>query len=78
MTYTDGVHLVADSLDELHTFAASVGLGRKYYHGIRKGHPHYDLITAETKMKALSAGAMMVRPREVLLKSKEMLTRRRG
>lgn len=43
MIYTDGVHLVADTLSELHEFAISIGLKRNYFHGLRKGHPHYDL-----------------------------------
>jgi hypothetical protein len=43
MIYTDGVHMVADSLAELHAFASSIGLKRIYFHGVRKGHPHYDL-----------------------------------
>ena len=43
MTYTDGIHLVADSLEELHEFASSIGIKRCWFHGMRKGHPHYDL-----------------------------------
>lgn len=43
MIYTDGIHLVADTLDELHKFANSIGIKRNYFHGLRKGHPHYDL-----------------------------------
>ena len=44
MIYSDGIHMIADTLEELHAFANSVGLSRSYFHGTRKGHPHYDLI----------------------------------
>lgn len=43
MVYTDGTHMVADSLNELHYFASSIGLNRCWFSGTRKGHPHYDL-----------------------------------
>jgi len=31
MVYTDGIHLVADSLEELHEFAHKIGLKREWY-----------------------------------------------
>ncbi len=34
---------MADSLEELHKFAMSVNLKKCWFHGVRKGHPHYDL-----------------------------------
>lgn len=43
MIYSDGVHMVADSLEELHEYAKSIGVGRWYFEGTRKGHPHYDI-----------------------------------
>jgi len=45
MTYTDRIHLVADSLVELHAFAEKIGLKRCYFENKRnKNHPHYDLV----------------------------------
>ncbi len=49
MLYTDGIHLIADSIEELHTFANSIGLNRNYFYGKRKGHPHYDLTNKYSK-----------------------------
>ena len=66
MVYTDKVHLVADSLDELHSFAISIGLKRHFFEGARKGHPHYDLTNKLILEKALSAGALVVNSREIL------------
>ena len=43
MVYVDRVHMVADSLKELHSFAEKIGLKRHFFEGVRKGHPHYDL-----------------------------------
>ncbi|NMZ58611.1 DUF4031 domain-containing protein [Pseudomonas nitroreducens] len=48
-------HLVADSLDELHDFAFSLGLKRKWFQG-SASYPHYD-ITTQTRLVALSLGA---------------------
>lgn len=43
MVYTDGVHLISDtSLEELHEFAASIGIKRCWYHASSKWK-HYDI-----------------------------------
>lgn len=73
MIYTDGVHLVADSLDELHSFAEKIGLKKHFYHGVRKGHPHYDLTNYNAKAEAVKAGAKVVDSRRILAISKELL-----
>lgn len=36
-------HMTADSLDELHVFAKSIGLRRKWMQISASGIPHYDL-----------------------------------
>lgn len=37
-------HLTSDNLDELHAFAALIGLRRKYFQPqYTKGRPHYDV-----------------------------------
>lgn len=59
MILTDGLHLVSDSsLDELHEFAASIGLKRCWY---RRGH--YDLFGNKLSV-AVAHGAKMVHPRD--------------
>lgn len=57
-------HLTADSLDEMHTFAARIGLPvRAFHRGAR--HPHYD-ITVSQRLIALRSGARPVNPREIV------------
>ncbi|WP_236205825.1 DUF4031 domain-containing protein [Pseudomonas tohonis] len=48
-------HLVADTLDELHEFASSLGLKRSWFQH-SASYPHYD-ITISTRKKALQLGA---------------------
>lgn len=55
-------HLTADSEDELHTFAASVGLRREWYQDHRFWH--YDITTASKRRRAIRAGAIPVSPRD--------------
>lgn len=64
MICTDGVHLVADSLAELHEFAARVGLRREWYQSHPR-HPHYDLTTAKVAKRAVRAGAKAATARVV-------------
>lgn len=66
MIYTDGVHMVADSLIELHDFANKIGLKRHYFHGVRKKHPHYDLTNSTIYIKAIEAGAITVTSKEII------------
>lgn len=67
--------MVADTLEELHTYAAKIGLKRSYFEGVKKGHPHYDL----TKGKRPNTKAFedlevqQVRPRDVLRISKTLI-----
>ena len=67
MIYTDGVHMVTDGdIKELHEFAESIGLKRHFFHGVRKGHPHYDLTNAKIRRKAMMAGAKLVSSRDIV------------
>ncbi len=51
-------HLLADSIDELHRFAAILGLHRLSYQGPpRTSAPHYDL-TAFERRRAIANGAL--------------------
>ncbi len=57
-------HLVSDSsLDELHEFAAGLGLRREWFQ--IKSIPHYDL-TGEHYQLALERGAILVSSREIV------------
>ncbi|HLO96303.1 MAG TPA: DUF4031 domain-containing protein [Burkholderiaceae bacterium] len=50
-------HLVADSLIELHQFAARLGLRRDWFQG-HSLYPHYD-VTMSVRDRALSLGAQL-------------------
>lgn len=57
-------HMTADSLEELHAFAAQVGIKSCWFHrGTR--HPHYD-VTTDQRAKAIAAGAEEVDTRTLL------------
>lgn len=57
-------HLMADSLQELHEFALSIGLPAHAFHrGAR--HPHYD-VTATQRLCALQYGAVAISVREAV------------
>ncbi|WP_037025257.1 DUF4031 domain-containing protein [Cupriavidus sp. GA3-3] len=51
-------HLVADTLEELHSFARVLGLRRAWFQA-QASLPHYD-VTVETRTVALSRGAHVV------------------
>lgn len=55
-------HLMADSLDELHTFAARIGLKRSWFQAKPSGAAHYD-VTDTVRLKAIQRGAVaLIRP----------------
>lgn len=59
MIFTDGTHLIADTLTELHEFAQSLGLKREWFQP--KSYPHYDLFRGKPKL-ALKGGAELLSP----------------
>lgn len=65
MIYTDGTHLVADSRDELHTYAKRIGLKKCWYH-FHILHPHYDMPNYIKLIVSKDTKVNKVRPREVL------------
>ena len=65
MIYTDGTHLVADSLTELHKFALSIGLRHDWFQDHPR-HPHYDLTTRRVAARALKSGAVLVSQRYII------------
>ena len=65
-------HLTADTLNELHLFAESIGIKRGWFHNPRgKNHPHYDLVTENKRNKALSNGAKLVSSKDIVKISKK-------
>lgn len=57
-------HLAADSIDELHAFAAEINLSARAFHrGAR--HPHYDITEAQ-RMRAIGEGALPVKARDIV------------
>lgn len=64
-------HLTADCLDELHTFAARIGLpARAFHRGAR--HPHYDITSAQ-RLFALRSGARPVNSREIVRIARQLV-----
>lgn len=68
MVYTDGKHLIADSLCELHVFALHMGLRREWFQGHH--HPHYDLTTRRAVLRAINLGAELITSRQVIVISR--------
>ena len=58
-------HMAADTLDELHKMAISLGISTKYFQN-KEGKPHYD-ICKEKKQLAIKLGAKLVNDRELIL-----------
>ncbi len=78
MIFSDNIHLIADTIAELHDFASKVGMPRSSFRGKAKHHPHYDLINKKTKLGvrnrdgieyrriAKDMGAQIVTTREII------------
>ena len=69
MVYTDGVHLVSDSEEELHKFAKIIGLKLDWFQNHR--YKHYDLTSLRMVSKALINGAVFISSREIVKKLKK-------
>jgi len=69
MIFTDNAgHMVSDtSLDELHAFAASIGLRRDWFQD--KRIPRYDLTTQHKRTKAIRFGAALVGSKDIVRKA---------
>lgn len=63
-------HLFADSLDELHSFAQSIGLKREWFQGHTK-YPHYDMNENRRKI-AVKKGAIEIDKRTTIEKAKKL------
>jgi hypothetical protein len=71
-------HLLADDIDELHRFAAGLGIHRTSYQGPPKtSAPHYDLTGFERK-RALAHGARACSRDEIVAVVRLVRVRRGG
>jgi len=61
-------HLTADTNEELHAFAARIGLKRSWFQKSTSG-PHYDL-TVGKRVQAVAAGALEITDKEAVEKMK--------
>jgi len=64
--YTDGVHLIADSLDELHAFAKKMRFPKSWFQNKKREHLHYDLTTNRAAYRAILFGAIRVDSKELI------------
>jgi hypothetical protein len=71
-------HLLADDIDELHRFAARLGVHRASYQGPpRTSAPHYDL-TAFERRRAMALGARACSREEIVAVVRVVRVRRGG
>lgn len=63
-------HMAADTIEELHAMADSIGIDRKHYQGppVTKW-PHYDICKSKRDL-AVKLGAIEVTMREILFAAK--------
>jgi Protein of unknown function (DUF4031) len=67
-------HLLADDLDELHRFAAGLGIKRASFQGPpRSSTPHYDL-TAYERKQAIARGAVPCGRGEIAIIARRLRT----
>lgn len=69
-------HLVADSVAELHAFAAQLGLRQEWFQD-RTMYPHYD-VTVNVQRRALVLGAKMGNKRTIVACAKRLRTELSG
>ena len=66
MILTDRFHLISDtSINELHAFARKIKLKYEWFQNISR-HPHYDLTTHNSVMRAVRNGAKVVSKKELV------------
>ncbi|MFA5067638.1 MAG: DUF4031 domain-containing protein [Candidatus Izemoplasmatales bacterium] len=59
-------HLVANSIKDLHSFAKSIGVNKRYFHNNPKNNkPHYD-IRGKKIQKAIEFGAKQVNSKDIV------------
>jgi hypothetical protein len=60
--FSQSCHMIADSVEELHAFAATLGLRRAWF---QRQPPHYDL-TSGKRWEAMHRGAIEISRRELV------------
>jgi hypothetical protein len=71
-------HLLADNVDDLHRFAARLGIHRASYQGPpRTSVPHYD-VTSYERQRAIALGAIACSREEVVAIVRRMRRRSAG
>lgn len=63
-------HLTANTLDELHKFAATIGVKRHFFHAASR-HLHYDITEAQVST-ALAHGAKQISSKELVQIAKQL------
>lgn len=63
-------HMTADSLEELHQFAAQIGVKKHFFHRGSK-YPHYD-INEDQWIAAKYAGAICISSKELVKVAKSL------
>lgn len=71
--YGRSCHLIADSIDELKTFATSIGMRPEWFQP--NSSPHFDL-TERRRTAAIRNGAIVLDRRAFVAKIQELRTRR--
>lgn len=67
MVYTDGVHLVAESLAELCSYAQKIGLNQEWLQIMgRKIHPHLDICGKVRQRVLADSNVKKVSPKEIV------------
>jgi hypothetical protein len=64
--YGKSCHLIADTEEELHKFAAKIGMRRSWFQN-KKDFPHYDL-TVKRRATAVKLGAIEITDKELIKK----------
>lgn len=62
-------HMIADTLDELHTMADKIGIQRRWFQN-NPDHPHYD-ISLGKRVLAIQHGAIEITSRQLIEKIRE-------
>lgn len=62
-------HMIADTNEELHVFASTIGLKRSWFQNHEHGLPHYDL-TASKRRLAVKQGAIEIDRKQLIEKLK--------
>lgn len=65
-------HLVADSVGELHAFAAQLGLRREWFQD-QTMYPHYD-VTVSVQQRAIALGAQIADKKTIVACAKRLRT----